>query len=256
MEDNEPLSRRRARLKGEEMHFANKGPFEQQRSSTMYTLDIPTLSDKLLEEREEETLAQRSQRIKAEKEAATGLGVEFTKDVSSQPGLKAEHVAPTATTPEAEETLGQRRKRLQEETLRNSRQPSRESSQNLLGLKARSSMADILSQHPATSARQPSSNGQHDNRMSYMPTFPQPMTNHFAMPGMMPSYPSFNAGMPYLNGAASFSYNNPMMYNPGMAIQMGGYGQNAYMQDPMMMEAPLDPKQRDMIDRWRQSVAQ
>ncbi len=269
MEDNEPLSRRRARLRGNDENRPATGPFEQQRASTMYTLDMPALADQVLEEHEGETLAQRIQRVKAEKGAATGLGAGFSREVSSQLGLKAENVAPTASTPDTEETLGQRRKRLQEEALKNSRQPSGGRAQNVLGVKARSSMADILSQHPAAGARQPSNEskgfaqqttlpricGRPDSQLSYMGTFQQPMMNSYMAPGMMASYSSFNTGMPHMNGVAGFNYNSPMMYSPGIAMQTGAYGQHGYLHDPIMMGPPLDPKQRDMIDRWRQGVA-
>ncbi len=269
MEDNEPLSRRRARLRGDELNPQAVVLPEHQRASTMYTLDAPALADKVLEEDEGETLAQRIQRIKAENGTATGIGAEVTNEVCSPFGLKTENAAPTATTPEAEETLGQRRKRLQEEALKDSRQPSTGSVQNVLGPKPRSSMADILSQHPAVNIRQPSNEaeiiaqqnttspsniGQHSSRLSLMPTLQQPMMNSYNAPGLMPSYPSFNSGMPYMSGVAGFNYNNPI-YSPGLAMQVRGYGQNAYLHDQIMMGPPLDAKQRDMIDRWRQGVA-
>lgn len=260
MEDNEPLSKRRARLRGDDVKRPVAGPGVPQRASTMYTLDVPTLTDAVLEEDEGETLAQRSQRIKAEQGTATGLGSEIGKEVSSQVGLKTENVVPTALAPDGEETLGQRRKRLQEAGLKNALQPSGGSGQNVLGVKPRSSMADILSQHPAAGARQSSSESKglalHDNPQIHMSTFQQPMVNSHMVPGMMPSYPPFNTGMPYMNGMSSFNYNNAMMYSPGLAMQMGAFGQNtSYLHDPIMMGPPLDPKQRDMIDRWRQGVA-
>lgn len=269
MEDNEPLSRRRARLRGDDVTRPLANPPEQQHAHTMDTIDVPGVEDEVLEEREGESLAQRIQRIKAEAETATGVGAEFSKDDLAPVGPKTENVAPAATTTEAEETLGQRRKRLREEALKNSRQPSGGSSQNALGFKARSSMADILTQHPAACARRPSgeikpvaqqvtlppSVAQHDGSLKQMHTFQQPMTNPFLVHGLMPAYPSLNAGEPYMNGVAGFTYNNPMMYSPGLMMQMGGYNHSAYMHDPMMMGPPLDPKQRDMIDRWRQGVA-
>ena len=265
MEDNEPLSRRRARLRGDAVIRSSVGPSEQQRASTMYTLDGPALAGQMLEENECETLAQRIQRIKSEKGTVTGVDTGFANDVLNQFGLKTENVAPASSTPEAEETLGQRRKRLQEEALKGSRQPSGGSAQNSRQVKARSSMADLLSQHPATTARQPSYEsktharfpqtiGQYDSRLSQVPTFQQPMINTYTMPGMMPSYPSFTGGMPFANGVAGLNYNNPI-YSPGLAMQMGGYGHNAYLKDQIMMGPPLDPKQRDMIDQWRQGVA-
>jgi hypothetical protein len=272
MEDNEPLSRRRARLRGHDGNRPATGRSEQKRASTMYTLDIPALAENVLEEQESETLAQRIQRIKAEKGTATGIGTDFSREVSSQLGLKTENVVPIeSTTPEAEETLGQRRRRLQEEALQNSRQLSGGSVQNILGVKTRSSMADILTQHPAASARKPSNetkgltqqqtrppnHPQPESRLNHVHVSQQPqrMTSSYIAPGMMPSYPSFNSGTPFMNGVIGFNYNSTMMYSPGLAMQMGGYSHNPYLHDPIMMGPPLDPKQRDMIDRWRQGVA-
>jgi hypothetical protein len=265
MEDNEPLSRRRARLRGDAVIRPSPGPSEQQRASTMYTLDGPTSAGPMLEENEGETLAKRIHRIKAEKGAMTGPDTGFSNDVLNQLGMKTENVAPASSTPGAEETLGQRRKRLQEEASKGSRQPSGGSAQDSRKVKARGSMADLLSQHPATTSRQssseaksharfPQSIGQYDSRLSQLPNFQQPMMNTYAMPGMMPAYPAFTGGMPFANGVAGLSYNNPI-YSPGLAMQMGGYGHNAYLKDQIMMGPPLDPKQRDMIDQWRQGVA-
>lgn len=268
MEDNEPLSRRRARLRGDDLIRPPGDAFDRQRASTMYTLELPSLIDDILDEQDDETLAQRIQRIKTEKESRTGVGDDLIKDVSGQLESKTENVAPEATIPEAEETLGQRRKRLREEALKTHRQSSGGSAQNVLGVKARSSMADILSLHPAAGARQPSGESRTSARQSFLPqiggqsdsypnqllTFQQQMMNSYLMPGTM-SYPSFDASIPYMNGVPGFHYNNPMMYSPGLAMQMGGYGQNGYLHDPIMMGPPLDPKQRDMIDRWRQGVA-
>jgi hypothetical protein len=274
MEDNEPLSRRRARLRGDDVARPGTGPSEQQRASTMYTLDIPGLEEKPLDEKEEETLAQRIQRIKAEKGTATGLSTGLSRGSSGQHDVKAENVAPTPPAEVTEETLGQRRKRLREEALKNSRQPSGGSSQNVLGLKARSSMADILAQHPAAGARKPSNEAkvtysqvgnlrtgpQPNHRATLMSNYQPPLVNTSTMsgmiPGMMPLYPSFNGAMPYMNGIPGFNYNAPIMYSPGLAMQTGGYNHNNYLHDQIAMGPPLDPKQRDMIDRWRQGVAQ
>ena len=270
MEENEPLSRRRARLRGEDL--VQPRP-ELQRASTMYTLDLPPLTDKVVEEREGESLAQRVQRLKVERNS--GLAAEFTQEISSQLGLKEENAPPA---PE-DETLGQRRKRLREEALKKSRHPSGSTG---LGIKARSSMADLLSQNPATWTRQtsngypngyqngfsqepmfPGNNLQSDGRFSYMPAM-QP-SHTYTLPGMMPSYPSFNAGMAPMppmstmgpmgpmNNLGGFNY-NPMMFNTGMGMSSGGWNGNNYGQDPGMMGAPLDPRQRDLIDRWRQGV--
>jgi hypothetical protein len=258
IEENEPLSRRRARLRGDVPTPRNPSPVK--RASTMYTLEVPGLTDKDVDE-EGETLAQRIRRLKAQGGTATGLGTDFTSEVMGQLGDSGDKSESKSKTPDAEETLGQRRKRLQAEA--KSRDASGGNGDSV-PMKVRHSMADILQAHPAAGARKPS-----NERIATLKEQPQPQPppqfsassrplyqpdQSFTPGGMIyggvPRYPSFGT-TPYANGAGF----NPMIYGQ---MGMNGYGTAAGYVDPMMGqgEISLDPKQRDMIDRWRQSVMQ
>lgn len=134
LEENEPLSSRRARLRGEPLQ-----PVHQPDDVTP-TVNLP-MGDSGLEEQEEETLAQRRIRLAAQtdkKEQDVG------DDVAVEPGVDAGELRQShTTTPEVEETLGQRRKRLQEE---------REAAVRAgATLEPRTSMGDLLRAHPVGS---------------------------------------------------------------------------------------------------------
>lgn len=209
MEDNEPLSKRRNRLRGVEPQTLTK-------RNTAYTsgLNVPMGSQVNLatpsggssgyggsspnpeaerkegddDEEEGETLAQRVRRLKIKSALGGDIGDRDSRPLSSafstellgELGMPEEGAdnkkddtlsppeQPTeASTPDPDETLGQRRARLQAQAMLSgtapgqlSRQPSG-SSANLLGgrtpsalglqgYKRRSSMADLLASHPLT----------------------------------------------------------------------------------------------------------
>ncbi|KAI5858904.1 hypothetical protein BZA05DRAFT_470136 [Tricharina praecox] len=125
MEDSEPLSRRRDRLRQQ-----NGGP----PSSSVPAPKIPPLEET---EEEEETLAQRLKRLREKKEkraSAFGDGsLELSFDTS----------APPPPLPE-EETLGQRRKRLQDEEER--RRLAEDAKVVQAEVRKRNSMSTMLSQ--------------------------------------------------------------------------------------------------------------
>jgi hypothetical protein len=163
MEDNEPLSRRRDRLHGK--------PRAAQRASTM-TAGVLDPED------EDETLAQRIQRLKAQGGTVTGLPTarpvsgDFTSELMSQFGGeameavqgnkgKAKEIS-VSPGPEEEETLGQRRKRLQAERAAREKEVNASTSAPVIqnsrsALKQRLSMADVLGAHPAAGASRQSS---------------------------------------------------------------------------------------------------
>ena len=159
MEDNEPLSHRRARLRGED-------PLATQRQKNLRIQMARAAATNILNaspEDEEETLGQRRERLRREKEAelrpASG---DFASEVFGQLGVGFEVQDPPpapSKTPEAleDETLGQRRKRLQAEQVM-SREVRDDSSSVLVppegsaGIKRRS-MADILHAHPTGGSR-------------------------------------------------------------------------------------------------------
>ncbi|QSZ29496.1 hypothetical protein DSL72_004010 [Monilinia vaccinii-corymbosi] len=159
LEDNEPLARRRARLTGQ--------PMQMPRATTM--MHIPTGTPEL-EEEEGETLAQRIRRLKEKRGTATGLPAtrpvsgDFASEIMSQfggglmndKGKGKEKEVSTTPVNEEEETLGQRRKRLQAE--REAREKEVATAGDVdaipepLVINKMNSMADILSAHPAAGA--------------------------------------------------------------------------------------------------------
>jgi hypothetical protein len=115
LEDNEPLSFRRARLRGIDPYMMPQ--------EAMYEEAVE--SD---HEDPDESLAQRLQRLKNEEAAAAAAGMDkqdgdksrplskaFTEELIEQFGLDGPEAASAEQVPEEEETLGQRRARLQRE---------------------------------------------------------------------------------------------------------------------------------------------
>jgi hypothetical protein len=156
MEDNEPLSRRRDRLQGK--------PPAMNRASTMMNLGMAA-------EEENETLAQRTRRLKEAGRSSTGLPTarpvsgDFASEMAFQFGVDLQVKNPDmpSKTPqlEEEETLGQRRKRLQAEAAARAKEvgsggisPGGVSpgGEDRPELKKRHSMADILQAHPSAGA--------------------------------------------------------------------------------------------------------
>jgi hypothetical protein len=243
MEDNEPLSHRRARLRGEPLQTARSEtksqPGEGSRAPAIG--DIPGLSQEPLSEDEEETLGQRAARIKMEKEK--GTGGQFTEEVASELGLNVQSQAPlTSKTPDVEETLAQRRQRLKDEATKTPQ------------LRSMHSMADILQAHPVGAREQA------------RPV--QPLGMNMTQGYSANLNYSTNWGSAQQNGSfgVPYAYSTTLPYNmhSGMGAILPtymqqtspyGFGNQPYVADPMM-GPPLDPKQRAQIDRWRQSIAQ
>jgi len=215
MEDAEPLSKRRERLRGQNGHVAQPQP--------KIFLDVPGLGGgseasgaDADEEVEGETLKDRMRRLKEKKEFGTGsLGMEFASPSERGSSAAKQERAP----PAEEETLAQRRRRLQQQEA-----TKRESSLLQQEVRNRRSMMDAL--HRA------------NNR-------PQ---SYYSQAGG-------NAGhmqlQPQMGGLIGGQYN--MQMSRGMPMQMP-------MQMPMPMnmggtgETILDPKQREVVERWRASV--
>lgn len=176
MEDSEPLSHRRARLRGEELPTTEHSFIQQDRLASP---DPPNRTNGMaLEDEEEddhpsETLAQRIKRLRATQIRTKSRTVsnDFASEMMSQLGGLSpnEEAQPqpepepiklkrdTTKTPplEVEETLGQRRNRLQAEAASKSQNTSNgiTGNENLKpSLPQRRSMADILQAHPAAGA--------------------------------------------------------------------------------------------------------
>lgn len=267
MEDNEPLSHRRARLRGEDPVRRNAS---LDRRASMYTLNIPGFTDAKEKEDvveiEGETLAQRRERLR--NRSSTGVlrpvSGDFASEVMSHFGglhsTNPANTAPTVPPPETpdleEETLAQRRQRLQAEGDAKPAGVSSDVPASCPPLTNRRSMADLLQVHPAAGARasvvgQQTQWTQEQQRAStkYITMASRlgmldPARNRASLPAAV--HPSF--GLPYahaMEGAGP--YPNPMLYNAPVPYNVTGL---------QLGQAPLElnPKQRDMIDRWRQSV--
>lgn len=163
MEDNEPLSRRRNRLRGADPRPRQAPqPGQPGHEPNLAVPDI--MADPISEEEEGETLAERMRRLKEKQQLDAALGDDvrkstvsgdFAAEMMSKLGVSEGHdeaqdahkaaVAP-GTGEEEEETLGQRRARLQAEAAaRGDQIPSAGQRPMLRGA---SSLADILSANP------------------------------------------------------------------------------------------------------------
>ena len=262
MEDNEPLSRRRARLRGEESL-----PREAELAKRMstYTLDLPGFAtepqadNEIIPEEEGETLAQRLKRLKnATSPAATAaqrpISGDFANEVLSQLGVAtpATEFPPVPFTMNGEEeTLGQRRKRLQAE---------REASANVKttrpGMNSRrTSMADLLQTHPAAGASGVRAVSKEEPKKTRNTAWAMDV-NKRASEGnlaVLGGYGLDGAG----GGVGLGGYAGGMNNGYGMP-GMGGQGAGAGRMVPHPMVSGgmmgMEKGQRDMIERWRTSV--
>lgn len=264
MEDNEPLSHRRARLRGEEPP-RNEG---HNKRNSMYTLDLPNLESNgdlmgtdnpdPVDDPDNETLGQRIRRLRATQIPVQPRPVsgDFASEMMSQLGVPSPSEQPaqdspaprtTNQTPDPEETLGQRRKRLQAEAAERTRQTSGSSNEAPPTSSKRRSMADILQAHPAAGA------GHAPRALSNEIKFtPAPRTRNTSWAINQTRQASGGAGVPIASGLG-------MSNNGGYGMINGANGHGAgggYYPHPMIQQ-PLelvDGGRRDMIDRWRQSV--
>ncbi|KAJ5206080.1 hypothetical protein N7491_003300 [Penicillium cf. griseofulvum] len=220
-EENEPLSSRRARLRGEPV------PQPEQRPATVYAVEppahVPEPAAESEDEAEIETLAERLQRLKGHNRSESKFASDLMAEIDTKAGVapKEEEVAGLGE----EETLAQRRSRLQKEAaaqLGPPRNPRMRRSMAALtqgrpSQLARQSSYDVFNQRPVTMS-------QYGNRMSMQQLPPQR-----GYPTLAP-YPM----------AQQYGYptNPPTM----------GYASN-------MTQHPT-PVQTDpyVIDRWRQSI--
>lgn len=337
IEDNEPLSQRRARLRGDVSASRSRSPAK--RNSAMYALEVSGLTDPKAEELpgdESETLGQRMRRLKAQGGTATGLqsrpiSSHFTDEVMSQLGgvMKTEvNQSNIKAVETGEETLGQRRKRLQagqDARFREHERSTQMDPSSRPPLKSRPSLANILQNHPAAGARQvssetlqfgtlqglpagddskrglihrnPDTHAQHPVAMEQFSALPRSNTplhgvhqrrpklgdlrsysygNHLDVGGIntagairVPPFYSYcsdpTRSATALNGYEDLLTANNAMHYDTNPVAVGGLGQSMPynvvgphwgMPPAEMGVVPiaLHPNQRDMIDRWRQSV--
>ena len=262
IEDNEPLSHRRARLRGEDPLA------DAERRNTMYTLDPFDFQDQPQpqplqngdQEGEDETLGQRIRRLKATQIPVQPRPVsgDFASEMMSQLGVPSDPPKahpPPSKTPDGleEETLAQRRKRLQAEA--NRPREANGDSNPRPPLTIRRSMADILQAHPAAGAGPATAVRTFSNEIKFAPA---PKTRNTAWAinqtrqastGQLPMASGIASGWGAADGAAMGGGEgyapHPMVVQQGIGIGMG---------ISMNASAEGELRQRDMIDRWRQSV--
>ena len=267
MEDNEPLSKRRARLRGEQPVSRVEQPvslppppFEQKQSH--FNLEVRGVTDTADDDKEEETLAQRKARLRGEQTIkARPISGEFVSELLSQFGnLEEPKPVETSKTPDPDETLGQRRKRLQaEKAAREAQESSRPSIEDQ---PKRHSMANILQAHPTGprivsqgASRGISSGGLVGNGLNWQGNHTQtirqvPMTSGF-VPGQIPGQAPYGG---WTGNNYQGSYVNPMTFTPMTNLNGQTGVASGYSTMMPMAEPTMDPSQRARIDQWRQSV--
>ncbi|KAF7715424.1 Uncharacterized protein PECH_007919 [Penicillium ucsense] len=249
LEETEPLSTRRARLRGEPV--PEKRPMYHEAEVRSSDANNPAGNS----EDEGETLAERMKRLRGQNPAENDFASEVLAEINSKAEAAPQKAEPApATKPTLEnETLAQRRLRLQREN-----GPPR--GNHARDLHTRRSMAALPhtrhAQH-ASLARHASHDvlpygntvpGQYAGRMSTQSLLLNPnqqayggypMTQQQQAPYVYPS----------MNYPAAQAYNSMMMGVPGgMTYAMpAGCG-------PNMTQQPVEPAQQEFIDRWRQSI--
>lgn len=262
MEESEPLSRRRARLRGEAP--IEPPPGLRTRPSTMAFQPTNEAAEPE-SENEGETLGQRLKRMKAKDRNSAAAESEFTVEVlaelshltgnaekeEEEEREKEKHTEKEMKVLPEEETLAQRRARLQGET-------KSQRGMNPIANTARKSMANLPQARPVTGSLQPSFDPAphrssmdprlYGNRMSMYQA-----PSHFGnMPPQAAGFsrrPGYTMANPYAYTAnhPNTFYSDAILGMNNLAYRMSGN----YYKEPKPV---IDPGQREMIDRWRQSI--
>ena len=235
-EENEPLSRRRARLRGEAL--PTPAPLRTRPS----TVNFQPAADP--DSGNEETLGQRQKRLRAKDRGSVAGQSDFTVEVLAE--LSQLNGQDERDEQDKEnETLGQRRTRLQRESkLQNNLNPKTH--------RSRQSMADILRVRPATMALQPSHEPVvHRNSMdsrflaSQLSMHPAP----FQFENMTSEFPRRprheRANISELISRSNTFYSDAILGMNSLAYANPHHAKT---------RAAIESGQRDMINRWRQSV--
>lgn len=248
LEENEPLSSRRARLRGEPLPSATL----DRRATTMYAQNLPEPEPAQPDSGdEEETLAQRLKRLKAKDRTSTVAESEFASEILAEIShLHDDEPKNEETEPAPEdETLAQRRERLRREAA-----AQKKSTQ---APRYRRSMADILHARPISVGQppmnEPAARGglahqrSYDNRLST-----QQLPLNFGNP--------VSAGFPLNPGFAAANPQAYGMVHPNTFYSDAILGMNhlsyamPHNYHSKVLQPVVDNGQREMIDRWRQSI--
>lgn len=246
MEDREPLSKRRARLRRENP----VGPPDREERASVVDIQGAEAAEPDSGD-EGETLGQRQKRLKAENRTSAAAESEFTAEVLAEIGhLKGdgEDDDNDQDGTQEEETLAQRRARLQMQAKMERGIDSKEHT-------PRKSMAELSQVRPATGSRRPSYEPM-PHRNSIDPRFCENR-----MPVQAPSQygPAPLAGY---SRHADYATTNPSSYklsHPNTFYSDAVLGMNslAYAMSGSYPKAPkpeIEPGQREIINRWRQSI--
>jgi len=254
IEDNEPLSKRKERLKGP----TPDAPVQDSKRDTVYfnapSIDAPLPQDD--EEAEDETLAARLKRMREQKEreksgyGTGGLGLSLDGE-----DAKEKKKPPTQTPPgEREETLGQRRRRLQQG--KDQREGLKRESMFFQQEARQRNMIDIIQRQQNLPL--------HLRSQSAMAGMLNPGANVYSgAGGFLGAIPGVNAplaggGMLGMGGGSpAAGMGVTMGARPQSTIMMRGGGMNTPYAGgvQMQMQAPMqNAKQMEMVERWRSSV--
>ncbi|GFG22506.1 hypothetical protein IFM61606_02367 [Aspergillus udagawae] len=246
LEESEPLSRRRARLRGDPLPSASL----DKRPTTMYTHNMPEPTQPDSGD-EEETLAQRLKRLKAKDRTSTVAESEFASEILAEISHLHEDEPKNEETEAApeDETLAQRRERLRREAA-----AQKKSSQ---APRYRRSMGDILHARPISvgqpptnepaARRGPTHQRSYDNRLST-----QQLPLNFGNPA--------SAGFAQNQGLAAANPQTFGMVHPNTFYSDAILGMNhlsyamPHNYHSKALQPVIDNGQREIIDRWRQSI--
>lgn len=242
MEENEPLSKRRARLRGEQP--AVQPPNLPNRPSTMYLPGShgPADSDS---ENEGETLAQRIKRLRAKNRNSTTGGSDFTSEVLAEFNYIKDNDSKEGETASQDETLAETRARLRQDS-----KPQLSRYANVPRM--RRSMGSISLMRPETAGRQSS----HETALDHAPVYSQHayhdprMSMHQAPVGYQ--HPQY-ARYPVAANSYGYGMGRPnTIYNDAMlGMNHTGYAMPGY---PNMGTPMAGVGQQERINHWRQSV--
>ena len=238
LEDNEPLSERRERL------TASIAAAKSMRSS--YLSSTMGLEQDVDDKYDKETLAERLKRLKAEK---TKQDVQKPVTDNTKAGKATSQIL------EGEETLGQRRQRLRQEAALEQRMYSNGLAAQTHQQQRRQMMCHApngIGVPPTYPAGYPQPYGLVPNLAQYPCPYPYPQIPGIGMPFAYPTA----MNMP-LNPVLQHQMSMNLPYPVGMGLNMNTqtYPNQLTMDEMIGMGPPLDPKQREGIERWRQSVS-
>lgn len=256
-EEDEPLSKRRARLQEQQDAALAPEPDlapepvgrSQELPSTIY---LPGIDDPINSDNEEETLAQRIKRLKDKNRNSVAAGSDFTTEVLAeidQP--KGNKQDDSDSDFEAGETLAQLRSRLQQDQdtkPQQSRYAKIPRARRSTGNVSLMQLARPLSYAPGSSHGSRTSLHQMPGHPQYV-GYPKGKRNSYGYGMARPN--TFYSGA---GAAASAGINQGGGSGGGVRVNATPRYYSKTVDNLPAMAVSTEKKQRDSIDRWRQSV--